>query len=76
MNVMNWMTIVQMKQWREGNIFLVSDGSVDVSGRIFISGSVMNELVCHNKVKKNLCMMKLFFSKIHGVYQMIVINER
>ncbi len=32
--------------------FLASDGSVDANGRIFICGSVMNELVCHNKVKK------------------------
>ncbi len=36
----------------------------------------MNELVCHDEVKKKMCMMKLFFSKIHGVCQMVVIIER
>ncbi len=36
------------------NSFLASDGSVDAYGRIFISGSVMNELVRHSKVKKKI----------------------
>ncbi len=34
---------------------LTSDARSDRKERVFISGSVLNEVVCHNKVKKK-CM--------------------
>ncbi len=55
--------------------FLPSDGSVDANGKFFIGGSVMNELICHNKMKNKCVYDKIvIFSKICGVYQMFVIN--
>ncbi len=43
--------------------FLATHESVDANGRIFISGSVMNELVCHNKVKKKIVYNETVFFK-------------
>ncbi len=47
--------------------FFNSDGTIEGDGRVFISGLVMNELVCHNKViKKFVNDKKVFFKDSWG----------
>ncbi len=59
------MTQVIMKLLRGEDTVSVSnvDGEVDGDGRVFISGIVMNELVCHNKVMKKFVYDETVFFK-------------